>query len=156
MCVLPRTRAPCACQAHLACHQAHVALQPRMPCPVPQDVHSADNRAQPAFAAATNCRMHAVQGSAGMPGHCGWPSPQRACGHHAPPRTHALTHTQCTAGDVVHSMIVVECAGVLKGRHGHPTVVADKDLRALLQSSEFSSVTQFMNCEWLLRCRTSP
>jgi hypothetical protein len=39
-----------------------------------------------------------------------------------------------------------------------PTVVADKNLMALLKSSEISSVTRFITMvyEWLLRCRTSP
>ena len=59
--------------------------------------------------------------------------------------------------------VVFECPRFANLRAQFPrlftqTVLADKNLRALLQSSEFSSVTQFiaLTYEWLLRCRTSP
>ena len=75
-----------------------------------------------------------------------------------------IAHSCCCCNapvlqDELH--VVFECPRLANLRAQFPRlftqrVVADKNLRALLQSSEFSSVTHFIALayEWLLRCRT--
>ena len=67
----------------------------------------------------------------------------------------------CLLQDELH--VVFECPRLANLLAQFPRlftqrVVADKNLRALLQSSEFSSVAHFIALayEWLLRCRTPP